>query len=231
METVVLPDLPFKPNLTYLKEHLRVPDRAAETRAFEELAAEAAAVARPKAVYGLAVIDDRGDDFIVMEGIRFNSRVLAVNTEPIHRLFPFVVTCGTELFQWAEGKTDMLVKFYADELKLAALRSAVRQLEKEIKQRYETGRISQMCPGSLEDWPIQEQRPLFRLMGDTETAIGVRLKSSLLMTPDKSESGVYFQNETGFASCQLCPVKNCPSRKAPYDKALYDARYRKTGDS
>ena len=129
--------------------------------------------------------------------------------------------------QWADGISGMLEQFYADGLKLAALRLAKRCLEKEIKHRFDTGRISQMEPGSLADWPIEQQLPLFNLLGDTQSAVGVTLNASMLMAPDKSESGFYFQSESGFASCQLCPVKNCPSRKAPFVKTLYDQKYGK----
>lgn len=230
METVVLDNITFKPNLAYLHDQLHIPSRPAAQEAFNDLAAQAAQVARPRAFYGLAPIEERGDDFIVVEKIRFKSRVLAVNTQPLGRVFPFVATCGTELQQWVDGISGMLEQFYADGLKLAALRVAVRSLEKEIKHRFDTGKISQMCPGSLKDWPIDQQVPLFDLLGDTQKAVGVTLKASMLMTPDKSVSGFYFQNESGFASCQLCPAKNCPSRKAPFVQGLYDQKYRKEGE-
>lgn len=227
MKTIIIDNIEFKPNLTYLHKHLHVPSRLAHRQVFDDLAAEAAKIARPKALYGLAAIEMHGDDFMVVEEKRFESRVLAINVKSLNRVFPFVATCGTELVEWADDKSGMIEKYYADALKLAALRTVTRCLEKEIKQQFETGRISQMCPGSLQDWPLDQQRPLFDLLGDTENAIGVKLKSSMLMMPDKSESGFYFQNETGFASCQLCPIKDCPSRKAPYSEELYELKYKK----
>ena len=42
----------------------------------------------------------------------------------------------------------------------------------------------------MADWPIEEQQPLFRLLGDTERAVGVRLTDSMLMVPTKSVSGI-----------------------------------------
>ena len=227
MKPMILDDIPFKPNLAYLYKHLHVPPRPAARQAFDALAARAAEKARPKALYGLAAIEEHGEDFIVVGKNLFQSRVLAVNVKSLHRVFPFVATCGMELVAWADGLSGMLERFYADALKLAALRTATRRLEKEIRQQFDTGRISQMCPGSLSDWPLDQQRPLFTLLGDTQGAIGVTLKSSMLMIPDKSESGFYFQNESGFASCQLCPVKDCPSRKAPFVEHLYEQKYLK----
>jgi hypothetical protein len=79
-----------------------------------------------------------------------------------------------------------------------------------------------MAPGSLSDWPIEEQGPLFGLLGDVKASIGVRLTRNLLMLPAKSVSGFYFPTEVSFYSCQLCPRKRCESRKAKYNKAMAD---------
>ena len=82
-----------------------------------------------------------------------------------------------------------------------------------------------MSPGSLADWPLEQQRALFAVLGDTEGLIGVRLAESCLMIPTKSVSGMRFPTETSFESCQLCPRAVCPGRRAPYDKGLYDRKY------
>jgi hypothetical protein len=83
-----------------------------------------------------------------------------------------------------------------------------------------------MSPGSLGEWPLSQQRPLFASLGDVAGAIGVRLSESLLMVPAKSVSGVCFPTEESFESCQLCPREDCPGRRAPYDETLYDRKYR-----
>jgi hypothetical protein len=82
-----------------------------------------------------------------------------------------------------------------------------------------------MAPGSLEDWPIYEQRPLFDYLWDTEQAIGVRLLDSLLMDPGQTVSGIFFPTESTFESCQLCGRENCPNRKAPFDPDLYEQKF------
>ena len=84
-----------------------------------------------------------------------------------------------------------------------------------------------MSPGSLADWPLQEQRQLFTILGNTWDTVGVRLTDSLLMVPIKSVSGIRFPTESSFESCQLCPRAQCPGRRAPYDAGLYDLKYRK----
>lgn len=110
MKTFIIDNIEFKPNLTYLHKHLHVPSRLAHRQVFDDLAAEAAKIARPKALYGLTAIDMHGDDFIVVEEKRFESRVLTINVKSLNRVFPFVATCGTELVEWTDDKSDMLLR-------------------------------------------------------------------------------------------------------------------------
>ena len=82
-----------------------------------------------------------------------------------------------------------------------------------------------MNPGSLADWPLEEQRHLFRLLGEPRKAIGVELTESFLMVPIKSVSGLRFPSGAHYENCQLCPRDPCPGRRAPYDPDLYERRY------
>ncbi len=226
MKAVVLEDIRFQPDLEGLKKKLRVRDGDGWAGRFESLVREAAAIARPRALYGVAYIDSKSEGSVVVDGIQFDSRVLRVNLEEAHRVFPFLATCGTELHEWAAAEEDILQRYYADEIAEAALRQSLGVLREHLKERYRLGRTSTMSPGSLPDWPIQAQRPLFALFGDGADHLGVRLTDSLLMVPSKSVSGIRFPTEQTFASCQLCPREGCPSRQAAYDPALYEKKYR-----
>ena len=106
-----------------------------------------------------------------------------------------------------------------------ALAAALDQLHTHLEEKYHLGRVKAMNPGSLEDWPIGQQKELFRILGDVKSAIGVELTDSCLMLPMKSASGILFQTESNFESCQLCPRKNCPNRRARYKEHLYEEKY------
>ncbi len=108
---------------------------------------------------------------------------------------------------------------------LMAMRSAVAVVGEYIQQRYRPGRLSRMNPGSLPDWPLHQQTPLFALVGEVEAGIGVRLTDSYLMIPRKSVSGIQFPTEESFESCQLCGREPCPGRRAPYDPSLFERKY------
>jgi len=225
MDAVVLDDIRFQPDLEGLRKKLRVRDRGGWAERFTRLVQEAEAIARPRALYGVAYVDSKNEAGVVVDGVRFDSRVLRVNLDKTHRVFPFLGTCGTELHEWAAAQEDILQRYYADEIAEAALRQALGVLREHLKERYRLGRTSTMSPGSLPDWPIQAQRSLFALFGNMERLLGVRLTDSLLMVPSKSVSGIRFPTEQTFASCQLCPREGCPSRQAPYDPDLYE-KYR-----
>ena len=226
MDAVVLRDVRFQPDVEGLKKKLRVRDGGGWADRFTRLVQEAEAIARPGALYGVAYVDSIGDSSVVIDGIRFDSRVLQVNLEKVHRVFPFLATCGSELHEWAAAQDDVLQRYHADEIAETALRQALSVLREHLNKRYRLGRTSTMSPGSLPDWPIQAQRPLFTLLGDTEQLLDVRLTDSLLMVPSKSVSGICFPTEQTFANCQLCLREGCPSRQAPYEAGLYDKRYR-----
>ncbi|HHT64035.1 MAG: vitamin B12 dependent methionine synthase [Bacillota bacterium] len=209
----------------FQKLHIKPDSRFVEK--LDEMIEQALEVGKPKIAYKLSYVDEKGDDFVVVEGIKFTSRVLRVNLEDTFKVVPFVVTCGRELEEWAGKFTDTLDMFFADGIMEAVLRAARNRVFPEIDEEFGLGHSSNMNPGSLKDWPIKEQKPLFRLLGDVQALIGVELKDSFLMSPIKSVSGFRFPKEGSFESCQLCPRKDCPGRKAPYDKNLYEEKYRK----
>lgn len=225
-ELTVMDDIAFRPDLERLMRKLRIREESKHADQLTALVEEAKAIARPRAMYRVAYVDSRDESSVVIGGARFQSRVLRVNLDDVHRVFPFAVTCGGELHEWMMGKDDLLVRYYADVISERALRRASATLKAHLVRRYALGRTSTMSPGSLEDWPIQEQRPLFDLLGDPEETIGVGLTDSMLMIPSKSVSGIRFSVEKTFESCQLCQRERCPSRKTPYDPELYARRYR-----
>jgi hypothetical protein len=226
METIVLDRIRYRADIGALAKRLRVAEESADYDELVALAREAESVARPRAMYGVGYIQERGDDHVIIDGTQFTSRILRVNLEQAHRAFLYVATCGTEVEAWAHALTDLLQRYWADAIQEAVLRIAIRALHDDLEERFRPGETSAMAPGSLGEWPLSEQRALFSALGDVRGTIGVALSDSLLMIPAKSVSGIRFPTTESFESCQLCPRANCPGRRAPYDRSLYDRRYR-----
>jgi len=226
MKCAVLDDVTFDPDLNALAAVLHVKPDTARIANLRDMLGEAKAIARPKALYQVARIEARGDDYVILDGTRFTSRVLQVNLAKAHRAFVYIATCGVEMHDWAQSKEALLERFLADAIAGMALMAARQALNQHLEQVFHPGKLGEMNPGSLQDWPLTEQRPLFELLGDPEATIGVRLLESCLMTPIKTTSGLLFPAEEGFHNCLLCPVENCPGRRSPYEPGLYDRKYR-----
>lgn len=226
MTHTLLTDIPFQPDPARVYKQLRLEPGTPLAKELDQHMDEAVAIGRPKTIYHVGLIDERDDEGVVIDGIRFTSHVLAVNLAGCRRVLAYVATCGRELDDWAHGLDDVLHAYWAEAIKEQALRAAISALHEDIERRLAPGKMSNMNPGSLPNWPLKEQRPLFALMGvDVEEAVGVRLEQNLLMNPNKSVSGLRFETETDFSNCQLCPRRDCPGRRAPYDPQLLKTRY------
>ncbi|MFO8035665.1 MAG: hypothetical protein R6U57_03445 [Anaerolineales bacterium] len=227
MDPVVLDDIPFAPSYEEIADAMRVRKGSGHATDLKGLLEEARQIARPKALYKVASIDERGEEHVVIDGIPFHSRILRVNLETLHRVFPYIVTCGRELDAWKASQEDPILNFYAGAINERALNTGRDHLKGHLMELYQIGDSSYMSPGSLDDWPITEQRALFDLLGDPHQAIGVELNPSLMMIPSQTISGIRFSSQETFHSCQLCPMENCPYRQAPYDETLYEEKFKR----
>ena len=224
MDTVILDTIPFQPDINYLQKILRIEGKTVEVNKLRQLLQQAQTIAKPKAVYKTAYVDSRGDDFIVVDGVTLISRILRINLVDIYRVFPFVVTCGIELAEWANSMDNILERYQADTITQMALDEARNVLTAHISASY-PGPMGTMSPGSLTDWPTEQQQNLFAVLGSLPSSIGVSLTDSFLMIPLTSVSGIRFHSKINFENCKLCSRERCPGRKAPYEPALYDERY------
>ncbi|HHU33306.1 MAG TPA: vitamin B12 dependent methionine synthase [Clostridia bacterium] len=225
MEIVLLDKIPFEIDREQFYQKLRINNKPYFIKRAEQMIEEALAVARPKAMYREAFIKEKGEDYVVIEGLKFISSILRINLGEVYKVYPYIATSGVEIEEWSKSKDSMLEIFWADVIKELALASASKALLTHFREHVYDGLTSTMNPGSLKEWPISEQENLFALLGNPREAIGVELNESFLMTPVKSVSGIRFQTDVKFENCQLCPRKGCPGRKAPYDKKLHEEKY------
>ncbi len=177
-------------------------------------------IANPKALYKIAYVDHIDEVSVEIDGVPFTSKILGKNLKSVGRVFPYVVTCGKELDSIQPSTKDIMKQFCFDTIKEMILFSAHVHLEKHLKEKYAVTQLSHMNPGSLDDWPMEQQEPLFSILGNVETLIGVTLRDSYLMDPVKSVSGIYFPTEIHFESCMLCPRQDCSHRRSKFDPGL-----------
>jgi hypothetical protein len=222
MEPIIIDQIPFTFTAADVAPQLHVEPGTEDFEALEGLVAEACRVTRPKAVFGVSFITGRGSDFVELDGVRMDSRVMPANLSGVQRVFPYVATCGMEVEEWSAGISDMLYRWWMDVAKIQLLHKAIGALNARLKAEWKIDKSSNMNPGSLPDWPITEQPKLFSLLGDVTAKIGVKLTDSMLMLPSKSVSGIYFATDSGYENCELCTRENCPGRRKPYQQERHD---------
>jgi len=211
--------IPVKLEAEDIARRLRIrPERIGASN-LEELIGLAGRLVKLRAVTDISYVGTMDADGVEVAGVFFRSRVLRHNLDGVQKVFPYIMTIGAELEHTASSGGDLLRQYYLEEIANLVLEQGAAWLAERLQARWGIPLLSNMSPGSLEDWPITEQTKLFSLFGDTEKTIGVRLTDRLLMLPRKSISGILFPSEEGFTACQLCPRERCPSRRAPYDEA------------
>lgn len=227
MTSTLLDPIPRPFDLEVLFKALHLQESSRHGEKVKAMVDDAQKIARPKAFFCEAFIDSKGEDHVVVQGVKLTSRVLRVNLEEVYRVFPYLATCGRELEEWSKSFEDMLEKFWADAIKEHVLRMTFRHLQEYVLERYGIKQLSRMNPGSLPDWPLSEQKALFGILGEGPGRVGVELTDSFLMLPIKSVSGIYFPAEFSYENCLLCSREKCPGRRAAYDPTLYEKKYGK----
>jgi hypothetical protein len=221
----VLSPIPAPLDLDEVVRALRLDRKPGGEELVRTLLAEAEPLLNPRAAWRSAFVESRSDDTVTIEGRVFRSRILRVNLDNVFRVFPFLITVGPDLENASGRSDDLLHRYYLETLADLALDAARAGFQARLARENGFALLASMSPGSLEDWPLTEQVPLFNLLGETPAEIGVRLTDSLLMLPRKSVSGVFFPSAETFLSCRLCARGSCPGRKAPFDPSERD-RYR-----
>ena len=226
MNPVVIDNIPFDMDENGLAAALHIQPTRSKLDRLHKLARVARSIAHPKVVYRVVNVEDTGDDFVILERVRLTSRVLSVNVGQSPAVYVYCATCGVELENWARRLKNPLDQYSAGAIAGMALLVARHTFLQHLEQTLHPGYLGEMNPGSLEDWPLREQVPLFDLLGNPADSIGVQLLDSYLMFPSKTSSGLMFPAAETYYNCQLCPRESCPARRAPYDSGLYDRKYR-----
>lgn len=218
-ETVVLEDIAFEAELGRLLGRLRLKPGTADAKQARDFLERARAMARPKAAVRAAAVERWEGNRVMIAGQAFEGRALRENLQGVERVFGLLATCGAELEERPAEANEPLTQYWWDAIGEEALQCAVAAAEGYILGVWGVKTISLLCPGALPDWPIEEQRPLFALLGEGPGRIGVRLTKSLLMLPAKSLSAMVFPSQRRLEPCERCRRQKCPARRAPYDAA------------
>ncbi len=209
----------FVPDKAALLDRLSLDEASEEAEDFLELLDRLAPLGKPKAAVLHATVDaaDPESGRVVVNGVEFQSALLAGHLKDQSEAWPHLVTCGRELYDAVQAIPDPFERYWGEEILEAALAQARTALLQHLEKEHKIGKVATMGPGSLIEWPISQQEPLFRLLAEGVEFTGIELTGTMLMLPNKSVSGILFKSEKGWESCVLCPRQKCPNRRAEYD--------------
>lgn len=222
-ERYIIDDLEWKLDKAVIIDELKVLQDDLDD--FEDVYNETMKLLKPVAYYGVERIESNDEHDVVIGGQSFHSRVVAVNLKDIETVYPCVITAGRAAYEYALSLDDELFRFWSDKISEMALKAYRLSFSRYIKQKLGTNNVYTLAPGSVVDWHISAQRPLFDLLGDVYVKTGIFLEKSFLMRPVKSSSGIMYISEKHFESCALCAMENCPNRRAKFDREKFEREY------
>ncbi len=225
MDINIITDIPFQLKLEELREALHIKEGSKYEEKLQEYIDYANEHGDPAAMYKESFIEEKGDKYVQIDGIKIISNSLRVNLDEAHKVYPYVITAGEKLHNWAKTIDDMVENYWADIIQEKVLRQAIEFFNNDLDEHYHPGKTSSVNPGSLKGWQIEGQKELFTLLGNQHDKIGVELTDNYLMVPAKSVSGIRYPSELSFENCQLCKMVNCPDRKVEFNQSLYDEKY------
>ena len=212
----VIENIPIKLNSDDLVKGLRIRRNVEYIKdKLDSLIEAITPVMNKKALYSISFVDKIEGDQVTIGDTVFTSKVVRMNLEQVGRVFPYIVTAGSELddVELSKRQSAMLL----DQVKTMVVSKAYQYLRTHLAEKYGIKKLSSVAPGRLDEWPLTQQRELFSLFGDNVDRIGVRLTKTCLMVPVKTVSGLLFPSEAGFESCELCSREKCMGRRAAYD--------------
>ena len=224
MKEIIIEEIPVKGNIDKLIKTLHI-NQSEDEKRLAILLKEAEKIAKPKGIYQESYIQEIKGNQVRIDDIIFESSLLEVNLEGVYLVFPFIITAGQELGKWAQNIDGLLEQFWANKIQEVFLQEAVTYIFEDMQKKYQIEKMATMNPGSLEEWPISEQKKLFDLIENPDQKIGVELSDSYLMLPSKSLSGIRFPTDLDYVNCKLCSRVRCPDRRAAYDKELHHEKY------
>ncbi|MBQ1862559.1 MAG: hypothetical protein II149_03495 [Clostridia bacterium] len=212
------------PELSVILKYLHFDPDGEQAEVAEELYAEAKMIAAPKTLLKTVPVT-LTEETVMLGDIEISYPYVRKMLQDNKFVAAYVSTCGTELENWSLAKKgDPLEEFIADAIKLNYLYASQKPFREYVKNEIfdKTGHLAALNPGSLDLWPISEQKQLFRILGGEEYVkekTGVVLAESFLMNPTKSTSGVLFISDVEYENCELCPRLTCPNRRAKFKGA------------
>lgn len=112
---------------------------------------EAMRIANPKAAFCRVSVRVEGNERVWLENTCFESPLLAKNLAACQEVYPYVVTCGRELYDLCQRIEDPIMRYWLEYIAESVLRCAMLPVFEEMRALYHTTARYTMNPGSCQN--------------------------------------------------------------------------------
>lgn len=188
--------------------------------AIAEVIEEYKPIANGKLLYCEAEIGERTEDTIMIGGVKFTGKDLVDALKDVDTVYPYICTCGRDIYDAALNCKDLVKMFYLDNIAHFYLLEPSIVLSDILDNQLGT-RTTNMTPGSFENWTLDQNFPIFEVLNNGE-GIDVTLNDHALMNPAKSVAGIRFKTTDCEKKCNICMKKDCANRTEEFSKIVYE---------
>lgn len=185
----------------------------------ENAAKEVKQLIKAEAVYKEMTITYKNGSVTLDDNLTIRSKKLTDLLSSCDKAVVFLVTIGSEVEQMIDQmmKNQPHYGYLIDTAASLAAEAAAEYVNDSIIQSLVNDERTTLrySPGYC-DWPISEQRKLFRILSNKE--VDIQLSDHFFMSPRKSISGIigiFSNGSSGFIKniCKKCKNHNCPYRR------------------
>lgn len=166
----IIDGVAFSPTLEDIARRIRLDAYPELEHQVRELLATVRSVARPQACYRVCPARVEDSQAVRVCDARFESDVLCsgLKASPGDRAVVYIATCGTELAEIDVASYDPLAAYWLEVIAELALAAVSHELRPAVRKELGDMPVRHVHPGSAggDVWRIEDQRPLFSLLGD-----------------------------------------------------------------
>jgi hypothetical protein len=190
MNYKIFENYPFSYDMESLDKELHLRGNEAMLDILEAIYKMVEKITRPKAIYFEARITEKTDESVKINGVPFESQLLRGYVNQGDPVFPYIVTVGTELDDYAKTLKDPMKLFMIDEVMNLLVNTGKVFVADRVKEATGWRSAQDYVPGNGEEWSTVEQKRLFDLFAGETAKIGVTLGDNYFVLPGRSTIGV-----------------------------------------
>lgn len=190
MNFEIFEKFPFSYDMETLDKALNLRGNEAMLDILEPIYEMVEKIAKPKAIYFKAQVTEKTEGYVKINDVPFESQLLRGYVEQGDTVFPYIVTVGTELDDYAKSFKDSMDLFMIDEVMNLLVNTGKVFVADTVKEEINWSEIQDYVPGNGEEWSTVEQKRLFDMFEGQTAKIGVTLGDNFFVLPGRSTIGI-----------------------------------------